>query len=253
MQGEPKSAASRKQASGAHEAPTGIEIFFVDLARMAGVFEAEEARHPRLSVADIERAQTIKDENAGRIWRASRIATRIALERVAGQGLRQVPFEIEPGGRPVLSGGRAHFSISHTGGAALIAVSKEIPVGIDLERTDRTLKMSAERRRRVVAASGRFSAQRTFSADTDADVIAAWVRLEAVAKALGTGIGRLLTREGVVGGGEVPEAGTAPYAIAVRDLDIDPHHLGAVAAERLPEKLAIENVSDGTFDEFLPR
>lgn len=252
MQGVPKSAANPDKVSGAHEAPPGIEIFFVDLIRMAGALEAEEARQPRLSVADVERAQAMKDENAGRIWRASRIATRIALERVAGRGLRQVPFEIEPGGRPVVPGGGAYFSISHTGGVALIAVSKEIAVGIDLERTERTLKMSAQRRSRVVTAAGRFPAQRTLSANTDADVIAAWVRLEAAAKALGTGIGRLLTREGVVGGGEVPEVGTAPYAIAVRDLDIDPHHVGAIAAERLPEKLAIENVSSETFDEFLP-
>lgn len=253
MQGEPKSAFNPEKVSGTHRAPPGIEIFFVDLASLADILEAEEERQPRLSVADVERVQAMKDEDAGRIWRASRIATRIALERVAGRGLRQVPFEIEPGGRPVMPGGVAHFSISHTGGAALIAVSKEMPIGIDLERTDRILKMSAERRRRVVAAAARFPAQRTLSADTDADVIAAWVRLEAVAKARGTGIGRLLTREGVVGGGEVPEAGTSLYAIAVRDLDIDPHHVGAVAAERLPEKLAATTVSHETFEDFLLR
>lgn len=236
--------------SGADQAPPGIEIFFVDLVGMAAVLEAEEARTPRLSAADVERARAMKDAEARRLWRASRIATRIALERLVGRGLRQIPFEIEPGGRPVLPGAAAHFSISHTGSVALIGVSADIPVGVDLERSDRTLKMSAERRRRVVTAAGRFAAETTLAADKDADVVVAWVRLEAAAKALGIGIGRLLTQEGVVGGEEVKETDAA-QRVAVRDLTIDAEHVGAVAAECLPETLAVEMFPHTTLDAYL--
>ncbi|MBS0250200.1 MAG: 4'-phosphopantetheinyl transferase superfamily protein [Proteobacteria bacterium] len=235
--------------TGAHQAPPGIEIFFVDLVSMAVVLESEEARTPRLSTADVERARAMKDAEARRLWRASRIATRIALERLVGPGLRQTAFEIEWSGRPVVPGGGAHFSISHTGSVALIAVSTDVAVGVDLERSDRTLKMSADRRRRVIAAGGRFAAQATLSADKDEDVLVAWVRLEAAAKALGIGIGRLLTQEGVVGG--VKETAAQQRAIAVRDLKIGLEHVAAVAAERLPENLAIQTIARATLDEFL--
>lgn len=237
--------------SGADQAPPAIEIFFVDLVAMAAVLEAQEARTPRLSAADVERARAMKDTEARRHWRASRIATRIALERLVGPGLRQIPFEIEPSGRPVLPGGGAHFSISHTGSVALIAVSPTTPVGVDLERSIRPLKMSTERRRRIVAAAGRLAARPSLSADNDADVIVAWVRLEAAAKALGIGIGRLLTREGVVGGRQPLQAEATQHAIGVRDLKIDPDHVAAIAAERLPEKLAIQTFSRTMLDEFL--
>jgi 4'-phosphopantetheinyl transferase len=232
------------------EAPPDIRIFFVDLDSAAAGLEVEEERTPRLSPADVERAEAMKNIEARRHWRASRIATRIALERIVGPGLRQIPFEIEPGGRPVLPGRLAHFSISHTGSAALIAVSASMPLGVDLERRARPLKMSPDRRHRIVAAVGRFAAQPHLSAANDADVIAAWVRLEAVAKALGIGIGRLLTQEGVVGGEEVRETDTA-LRVAVRDLTIDAQHVGVVAAECLPETLAVEVFPHTTLDAFL--
>ncbi|CCB65871.1 Phosphopantetheinyl transferase-like protein [Hyphomicrobium sp. MC1] len=233
------------------EAPPDIRIFFVDLDSAAAGLEVEEERTPRLSAADVERAEAMKNIEARRLWRASRIATRIALERIVGPGLRQIPFEIEPGGRPVLPGRVAHFSISHTGSAALIAVSTSLPLGVDLERRARPLKMSPDRRHRIVAAAGRLAAQPSLSADNnDADVIAAWVRLEAAAKALGIGIGRLLTQEGVVGGEEVKETDTA-RRVAVRDLTIDAEHVGVVAAECLPETLAVEMFPHTTLDAFL--
>jgi len=232
------------------EAPPDIRIFFVDLDSAAAGLEVEEERTPRLSAADVERAEAMKNIEARRLWRASRIATRIALERIVGPGLRQIPFEIEPGGRPVLPGRVAHFSISHTGSAALIAVSTSLPLGVDLERRARPLKMSPDRRHRIVAAAGRLAAQPLLSADNDADVIAAWVRLEAAAKALGIGIGRLLTQEGVVGGEEVKETDTA-RRVAVRHLTIDPEHVAVVAAECLPETLAVEIFPHTTLDAFV--
>ncbi|WP_414463083.1 4'-phosphopantetheinyl transferase family protein [Hyphomicrobium sp. DY-1] len=250
MQGEPKSPAKLAPISGVREAPPDIRIFFVDLDSAAAGLEVEEERTPRLSAADVERAEAMKNIEARRLWRASRIATRIALERIVGPGLRQIPFEIEPGGRPVLPGRVAHFSISHTGSAALIAVSTSMPLGVDLERRARPLKMSPDRRHRIVAAAGRLAAQPLLSADNDADVIAAWVRLEAVAKALGIGIGRLLTQEGVVGGEEGKKTDTA-RRVAVRHLTIDPEHVAVVAAECLPETLAVEIFPHTTLDAFV--
>ena len=55
-------------------------------------------------------------------------------------------------------------------------------------------------RQRIVAAAASFVSRERADPDSDVDVLRAWVRLEAVAKAGGPGIGVLLTEEGVIGG-----------------------------------------------------
>lgn len=250
MPDEPKSSADARAVSERPKAAPEIELFFVDLWRGMPALEAEEERTPRLSDADRARADAMAEDEAKRLWRASRIATRIALERIGGAALRRVAFEIEPGGRPVLRGG-PHFSISHTGGAALIAVSKSMPVGVDLEQGNRTLKMSAERRSRVVRAAADLGMQTPLSAEKDNDVLIAWVQLEAAAKALGIGIGRLLTEAGVVGGRKAWAAAGAQRRLAVKALAIGAGHLAGIAAERLPDAVSVEAFPSETLDEFL--
>lgn len=229
----------------------GPQVFFVDLARTKALLEAEETRTPRLSDADVARAQAITDGTARSLWRASRIATRIVLERVAGERFRGVPFRIEAGGRPALSDG-PHFSIAHSGDAAIIAVTEEMPVGVDIEPKGRSIKVSADRRLRLVRAAERFGPSETLSAASDTDVLAAWVRLEAVAKALGTGIGRLLTEEGVIGGAAPPGIETSDRGgLAVRSLSVHDDYAAAIAAEWLPNELAVATFPVATLKGFL--
>ncbi len=215
-------------------------IFFVDLTQSKAALDAEEVRTPRLSAADIERASKISDTTARHLWRASRIATRLVLERLGGPGLRGVPFHIEDRGRPVLGEGQPHFSVSHSGGAALIAVSRHAAVGVDLEARTRTLRMSGDRRGRLVAAAERITSEPPLSANDDEDVLTAWVQLEAVAKATGLGIGRLLTLEGVVGGLRRRETENLRYGLTVRCLTVGASYIAAIAAKRLSEDLAVE-------------
>ncbi|MBS0235571.1 MAG: phosphopantetheinyl transferase [Proteobacteria bacterium] len=213
------------------------EIFFIDLVKSEALLDAEELRAPRLSDDDIERARTIADDKARRLWRSSRIATRILLERLAGESVRQIPFQIEPGGRPFLEEAGPHFSISHSGSAAVIAVARELRVGVDLEWNARPVQMSQDRRLRIIRAAERLASQPSLSAARDSDVLKAWVRLEAIAKARGTGIGRLLTDEGVIGG-----AGPADVPgsdMDVRDLAVGDAYVSAVAARHLPQDLEV--------------
>lgn len=234
------------------KAQNDLEVFFVDLVKAAALLEAEEEATPRLSVSDNVRHSAMADREAGRLWRASRIATRIALERTGGPGLRRSDFEIEAGGRPKLAGA-PHFNVSHTGEAALIVVSKEIPVGVDLERKERRLRMSDERRQRIIAAAQRMGSDQALSAASDTDVVVAWVRLEAAAKALGTGIGRLLTEEGVVGGKRNERPQGSGYALEIRDLVVGDDYVAAVAAERLPERIEVLSFPADDFDGFIAR
>lgn len=239
---------------GAAAAVGDFEVFFVDLIKSASLLDAEEKATPRLSASDNARVASMSGDSEGRqLWRNARIATRIVLERAGGPETRQADFEIEPGGRPRLAAGSPWFNVSHTGGAALIAISKIAPVGVDLERKQRSLKMSGDRRQRIIASAERFGADRQLSATHDADVVRAWVRLEAAAKALGIGIGRLLTEQGVVGGKGKTRPQGAGYVLDVRNLDAGDDFVAAIAAERLPEKLQVLTFPADDLAGFIPR
>ncbi|RUO97984.1 phosphopantetheinyl transferase [Hyphomicrobium sp.] len=227
-----------------------LEIVMVDLVAAHAALAAEEQNRPRLSEEDERRAVTISDEHQRQNWRASRIALRVVLERVGGQSLRRVPIRAEEGGRPVLAEGGPQFSISHTEGFALIAVADSV-VGVDLEAVTRKLKMSADRRQRIVSAAARFHDAPRLSASIDADVLTAWVRLEAVAKARGSGIGRLLTEHGVVGGSPSPVPVFSNAEFDLRSLDVGPAHVAAIAARELPERPEVIQFPTKNIEAFL--
>ena len=219
-----------------------LEIVFVDLDASRALLESEEANTPRLSSSDHLRVERLSgDPGRQSLWRAARIATRIVLEGAAGPEVRRVDFEIAVGGRPKLGEGFPHFNVSHTADVALIAVCWSSPVGADIER-HRVLSMTPERRQRIVAAAAGFVSRERVDPDSDVDVLRAWVRLEAVAKARGSGIGVLLTEEGVIGGAsgnhEKPGKPGKPSP-AVADLDVDTPYLAAVAADVLPNEIAV--------------
>ncbi len=225
-----------------------IDIVFVDLAVIAAWIDDEERATPRLAASDVARAARImatRDAD-GRAWRAARIATRIILERWCGSAIRSLPFVIEDGGRPTLPQSKAPtpqsaatapaFSVSHSGDAALIAISSDGPIGVDLE-APRQLAMSPQRRALLLTAAARLS-RHGDAADltidgSEAGVLRAWVQLEAVAKASGLGIGRVLTAHGVVGG-RVGDAGQTAITqdIAVRDLAVGGGYAAAIAMAR---------------------
>jgi 4'-phosphopantetheinyl transferase len=100
--------------------------------------------------------------------------------------------------------------------------------------------MTDNRRRRIVEAAARRTYGPALAPGRDGDILRAWVRLEATAKAGGTGIGRLLTEEGVVGGQmPAPERSVADQ-FDVRDLEVPDGHVAAVAAAAsLPAKVDV--------------
>ena len=66
------------------------------------------------------------------------IAADMLLRRVLSEKLGIAPSEIEfavtDSGKPYLKNGDWHFSISHSGDIAAVAVSRDCPVGIDVEK-----------------------------------------------------------------------------------------------------------------------
>lgn len=230
-----------------------LDIVFVDLDVSRALLESEEANTPRLSPSDQLRVDRLSgDLDRQTLWRAARIATRIILERAMGPKLRGADFEIASGGRPSLGEGLPHFNVSHTARVALVAVCRSSPVGVDIE-SHRTLSMSPERRRRIIAAAAGVADLQAIGPQNDADVLRAWVRLEAVAKARGSGIGVLLTEEGVIGGAAGKPEKPESYSPAVTDLDVDAPYIAAVAADALPAKIIVERfpVQADELQEFL--
>jgi 4'-phosphopantetheinyl transferase len=173
-----------------------IELWLVDLARAGPVLEVEERETPRLASYDRDRLDAIVDLALRRERLSAYVALRIVLERIAGSCVRGRTFVFEHGGKPRLVDISMEFSLSHTDGFALIGANTVGAIGVDVERR-RILRLSTQHREALqAAAAGIGNGAPTFGNDDDA-VVRAWVRLEAFAKARGTGLARLLAEIGV--------------------------------------------------------
>ncbi len=167
-----------------------------------------------------------------------RTALRAALWHSASEHIARAAFEQQPSGRPVLKGaGQARiFSVSHTSHHAILALAEDGPLGVDLE-ADRSITISAARREQLAnqaGVAGLDSPDPAVVGRDDRAFLQLWVRLEAVAKARGTGIGALLTDLARPGTASVP-ANPSPIAdwftncnATVTMLALPGQHVGAL-------------------------
>ncbi len=177
----------------------GLELWCIDLNAAASSLLDGEQQTPRLPQRDRDFAATIADKRRTNEWLATHIALRILLERAVGAKWRGTPFVRAAGAKPYLAGAAVTFSLSHVPGWSLVGVGKVEPLGVDLERK-RVVNICAPRRIMLERAAEALSEEASLPEQGDARALQAWVRLEAVAKADGRGIGRLLTQLGIVGG-----------------------------------------------------
>jgi 4'-phosphopantetheinyl transferase len=173
------------------------ELWCVDLSAAVPALHVIEQRTPRLCPADRTRAASFSGARARDEWLATHIALRLLIERAAGARWRGVTFNRAARGKPQLDEAPLGFSISHAPGLALIGLSPRGSIGVDIERR-RPVRIADERRVRIEAAGAALS-DAPLSSEGCARFLQAWVRLEAFAKAEGCGIGRLLTRLGILG------------------------------------------------------
>ena len=146
-----------------------------------------------------------------------------------------MPFEVGATGKPLLPAGLPFFSLSHCPGFALVAVDASGAIGVDLEAT-RSIRMPVDRTRLLLTAASALAPGEQELGTSDRDLLQAWVRLEAFAKADGRGIGRLLTALGIVGARTTDialslcsiRASWPPFAL--HDLDVPAGHFAAMAA-----------------------
>jgi 4'-phosphopantetheinyl transferase len=122
-----------------------------------------------------------------------RLQANAALKKLLASCLNSDPAKLEfteqPGGKPALAGAELEFNLTHSGAWAMFAISRDTPLGIDLERP-RTFP-SQERFQRLVRRICNPEEQEAVAASEDpSDCLRRfWVRKEAVVKAEGIGVG----------------------------------------------------------------
>jgi 4'-phosphopantetheinyl transferase len=119
----------------------------------------------------------------------SRIVLRHVLAGYHGGAAADVPLAREAGGRPFVQDAEGlFFSLSHSGGVALIAVA-DVRVGIDVERV-RPVPRAAGIARRVMHPETVAVLESLPQAQLEAAFLDAWTQREAHVKALGGGLFR---------------------------------------------------------------
>jgi 4'-phosphopantetheinyl transferase len=149
------------------------------------------AQHARiLGREDWSALARVRDEKARNHLRASRITLRRALSHAVGNAVKPEAwrFETTSYGKPRVAAGlpEVHFCISHIETMSVIAVSRDVPVGVDIETVGEAPSSkvigqfcSARERRALAQMSGSEQA-RAFAR--------LWTLKEAYAKLTGTGL-----------------------------------------------------------------
>jgi 4'-phosphopantetheinyl transferase len=162
-------------------------------------------------LSDDERERATRLASAPR-WIVARAALRIVLAGQLGTHPGDVEFAAGPHGKPEIPGCALRFNLSHSGDLALIALTTEAEVGVDVERTSR--RSRAVERTLTDGERASLNGQ-----DRHRELLRIWCRKEAMAKAGGGGLGW------------APETfdTTAPGAIHLSDLSLGDGYVGALA------------------------
>jgi 4'-phosphopantetheinyl transferase len=109
-------------------------------------------------------------------WIRAHSALRLILAKTLGTGPLDLRFSLGSHGKPALiDGGGVEFNLSHAGSWAAVAVARNVPVGVDIERIRENVDMAALLRR-----LGEKSIP-----ETREELYRAWTRREATSKAAG--------------------------------------------------------------------
>lgn len=190
--------------------PPSLEIWSIDPNRCGPALLALEAREPRLPAAHAEAIRARPDRAI------AHIALRLLIERAIGESLERLPFTISASGKPSLPDVPLAFNLSHCDGMALVAIGPSGPIGIDIEPVGRQLGTLQSRAGRIEAAARTLASGRPLPGRGTSRLLAAWVRIEAFAKADGAGVAALLSRLGIIGA-RITDADAAARAAGMAD------------------------------------
>jgi 4'-phosphopantetheinyl transferase len=137
-----------------------------------------------LSPDESARAIRFRFEDDRIRWTRARSSLRQVLSTYAGSDPDRLRFVYGENGKPALqSPTDIEFNLSHAGEWAMIAVTRSIPVGVDIEHIRSNIEM-ADLLRRL----GETNIPDTIPAQFQASLFQLWTRREAKSKAVGAGL-----------------------------------------------------------------
>ncbi|MBI2795838.1 MAG: 4'-phosphopantetheinyl transferase superfamily protein [Gemmatimonadetes bacterium] len=148
---------------------------------------------PALSADEHERHARLVHAGDRHVFLLSRALLRLALSKTLGAEAGSFSIELGAGGKPRVAGG-VEFNLSHTvdatgAGAAVVAVSRGIAVGVDMEPASRGVEL-AELVSRRYADAEREMLERCAPGERHRRTVWMWTAKEAVLKATGEGLRR---------------------------------------------------------------
>lgn len=197
----------------------GIDVWLADLDAPLVARDAPDI----LSADERERARRFRFEH----HRARFVRCRTILRELLAQAIDRDPasiaFRYGAHGKPELDG--VHFNVSHSDRLAVIAISRDAPIGIDIEQIDRSKEVLSLAR--TAFSTAECDELRTMNAQDQIDAFfRGWARKEAYLKLLGTGFS-LASDSFTVS--LAPEPLTFVGDVSLRDLDVHSGFACAIA------------------------
>ena len=185
---------------------------------------------------------------------AGRAALRLLLGRYAGVDPAAVDFATTRYGQPMpvpcSPASALSFSVSHSGGRVLLAFSRGIRVGIDVERVREDVDIAGIARRYFAP----LEIEGLLSLPDDRRVeafFAVWTRKEAYLKARGEGLSCPLSSFAVSAGPDEPPqfislpSGVSPTDWTLRDIDAGSGYRAALAVNHPSPQVSCHNFQSG--------
>jgi 4'-phosphopantetheinyl transferase len=196
-----------------------VEVWSVELAQPPDLVARLRAL---LSDDECERAARLA---AAERWIVARAAVRIVLGERLGLPPAEVAIATGRHGKPELAGTPLRFNHSHSGDRALVALARGVEVGVDVERIARrssAIERTLTEGERAALAGG----------DRHTELLRIWCRKEALAKAIGGGLGW------------APEAfdTSRPDGHTLVDLELEEGYVGALAVAGRPPRVTHHRV-----------
>lgn len=152
-----------------------------------------------LAPDELERAARYRNDTARRHYILSHAALRQILATHLNQPAPEIKFHTGPNGKPALAApnpARLEFNLTHSGALALVAISRNAEVGIDVEIL-RPMRDAVAIARRFFTHSEAAALEALDPSEQSAAFLNLWTRKEAFVKATGHGIVNMLARHEV--------------------------------------------------------
>jgi 4'-phosphopantetheinyl transferase len=207
-------------------------VAFVWYVPLACTVSTEQRLSDFLDPAEVARAARFASRDDQRRHVVSQGVLRLILSAFTGCDPRAIHIAATANGKPYVAGCGPHFSLSHCGDVALVAVTRGGSTGVDVERVRADLEIDAFVRPLVSAPDIARIEARAPEARTR-EWFQIWTRLEAVAKASGNG----LSEDSISSIG-------VPVPFRIWNLDIDDARVGALAVAPSVERVVYETIPD---------